>query len=109
MIYRVISKYRQKPNTFTKVKGERIKVDDYYSKVNIEITKQDVMISLAKMSVVRWDTICYLNGGAMKGVNHGTLSNPCYEEVKQAQSLIISVIGVDPGILDPGYYSKVCA
>ena len=100
---------RQQVNGFTKAKGERIHIDnnDYISKVKIEITREDALISLAKMSSIRWDTLCYLKGGAMRGVNHGTLSNPCYDEVKQSQPIIASVIGLDPGILEPGYYSKV--
>ena len=51
--------------------------------------------------------MCFLKSGATKGVNHGTLEQSCYDQVKKAEKIIISLIGKNPEILQPGHYSKL--
>ena len=68
----------------------------------------DTIISLAKLSAIRWDTMCFLLGGAMKkGISQGTLSEECFAEAEKAEEIIFDVLGKDPSILEPGYYSKL--
>ena len=58
------------------------------------------------MSVIRWETLCFIKGGAMKGKNAGTVTVACFEQSETVEALVASVIGTDAGVLDPGYYSK---
>ena len=73
---------------------------------NPEISKQDLLISLGKMSAVRIDTLCYIKSGAMKGAKAGTVTVACQEQLEIAETLLASVIGDDAGVLEPGNYSK---
>ena len=70
------------------------------------INKYDILISLAKISSIKWDTLAFLKGGAMKGTNHGIISEQAYVLIKKAEVIITSVLGTDPSVLEPGYYTK---
>ena len=76
------------------------------SKPFLEIDRNDLIVTLAKLAVIRWDTLCWLRGGAMQGVNHGTLSPACYKQYLEAEAIMATVLKSDPTILSPGFYSK---
>ena len=71
-----------------------------------DLNRQDLLISLGRISAVRLDTLCFIKSGAMKGPKAGTVTIACYEQIETAESLLSSVIGDDCGILEPGVYSK---
>ena len=78
-----------------------------FAKRNPKITFNGTLISLAKLSSVRWETVAFIKSGAMEGTEFGTLSERCYEQYKSFENLVASVIGNDPSVLAPGYYSKL--
>ena len=93
---------------FPSAKKRRVRFDegDTFSLDDPLIDWHDTMISIAQISSIRWDTLCFLKGGAMKkGENRGTLSDKCLEEADKAEDMIMSLLS-DPSIFDPGYYSK---
>ena len=58
--------------------------------------------------MIRWETLCFIKSGAMKGVNAGTLTVACWEQTETVEALVTAVVGNDAGVLDPGHYSKEC-
>lgn len=73
---------------------------------NPVINKQELLISLGRISAIRLDTICFIKSGAMKGPKAGTVTIACHEQLETAEALLSSVVGDDSGILEPGFYSK---
>ena len=86
----------------------RVKVDSStkIAKENPELNKQELLISLGRISAVRLDTLCFVKGGAMKGTKAGTVTIACHEQLETAEALLAAVIGEDAGVLEPGPYSK---
>ena len=80
--------------------------DETFSKSIFEIDRNDLIVSFGKMAVVRYDTLCWLRGGAGQGVNHGKLSPACYKQYLEAEEIMATVFKSDPTILAPGFYSK---
>jgi len=74
---------------------------------NITITFEEVMASLGKLSAIRWETLAFCKSGAGLGVNYGSISPKCYKQVEETFKLITDVIGDDPTVLEPGFYSKL--
>ena len=70
------------------------------------INKQDLLLSLGRISSIRCDTMGYLKGGAMKGSKSGTVTIASLEQYQSAEALLSSVVGNDVGVLEPGHYSK---
>lgn len=56
--------------------------------------------------MIRWETLCFIKSGAMKGKNAGTVTVACLEQSETVEELVASTIGTDAGVLEPGYYSK---
>ena len=77
-----------------------------FTKTKPKLDRKELLLSLSKLALVRWETLCFIKSGAMKGVDSGTLTVACLEQTETAEKLIASVIGNDAGILDPGRYSK---
>ena len=86
----------------------RVKIDEntIFSVEQPLINKQEMLISLGRMSSVRMDTICFIKSGAMKGSKAGTVTIACHEQLEIAETLLSSVIGEDSSVLEPGTYSK---
>lgn len=72
------------------------------------LNRRQMLVSLGMLSMIRWETLCFIKSGAMKGVNAGTLTVACWEQTETVEALITAVIGNDSGVLDPGHYSKEC-
>ena len=77
-----------------------------FSREFVSLNKIDMLVSLGKISSIRWDTLAFIKGGAMKGTSYGFVSETCYLQKKKANEIISSVLGDDTSVLDPGYYSK---
>ena len=73
----------------------------------INLTFNEAMASLGKFSMIRWETLAYCKSGAGMGVNYGSLSKQCFKQYEEAIDLVADVIGDDPSVLEPGYYSKM--
>ena len=73
----------------------------------ITLTLEEALSSLGKLSSIRWETLAFCKSGAALGVNYGSLSKHCYKQVEETFKLITDVIGEDPTVLEPGYYSKL--
>ena len=78
-----------------------------FSNVIIELTADEIMVSLGKLSSLRWDTLAYIKSGATRGTNFGSLTKLCFEQVEKMTEIVASVIGEDPTILEHGFYSKM--
>lgn len=78
-----------------------------YSRTSIELTFDEVMVSLGKLSSIRWETLAYIKSGATRGTNFGSLTELCFEQVEKMNETVASVVGDNPDVLDPGYYSKL--
>ena len=87
----------------------RVQIDGEtnFSRNEIQITKDEALIDLAKISSIRWETLAYIKSGCMKGTNFGTVSNLCFEQIGLVNHALASVIGDDASLLGPGYYSKL--
>ena len=86
----------------------RITVDanTVFSKDKPLINKQDLLLSLGRISSIRCDTMGFLKGGAMKGSKAGTVTIASLEQYQTAEALLSAVVGNDAGVLEPGHYSK---
>ena len=73
---------------------------------NPDLNHKQLMIELGLASVIRWDTYAFIKGGANQGVNQGAVTAACFQQIKKADVVIAKVIGLDAGILAPGYHSK---
>ena len=71
-----------------------------------QLDRKQLLVSLALISVIRWETLCFIKGGAMKGKNASTVTVACYEQSETVEAMVAFVIGTDSGVLEPGYYSK---
>ena len=78
-----------------------------YSRSKVELSFDEVIVSLGKLSSIRWETLAYIKSGATRGTNFGTLTELCFEQVEKMNEIVASVIGDNPDVLDPGYYSKL--
>ena len=74
---------------------------------NIAITFEEVLANLGKLSAIRWETLAFCKSGAGLGVNYGSLSPKCYKQIEETFKIIADVIGDDPTVLEPGFYSKL--
>ena len=92
------------------VAEKRLLIEDgaIFSKLKPALDRRQVFLSLGMMALIRWETLCFIKSGAMKGVNAGTLTVACLEQTETAEALIATIIGKDAGILEPGHYSKEC-
>ena len=77
-----------------------------FSKLNPKLVRCELFLSLGNISQIRWETLCFIKSGAMKGVNAGTVTVACLEQIESAEALIAFTIGKDAGVLEPGHYSK---
>ena len=77
-----------------------------FAKDKPQINKQDLLLSLGRISSIRCDTMGFLKGGAMKGAKAGTVTIASLEQYQTAEALLSAIIGNDAGILEPGHYSK---
>ena len=77
-----------------------------FAREKLQLNRKELLVSLGKLSVIRWETLCFIKGGAMKGKNAGTVTVACLEQSETVEALVASVVGTDAGILEPGYYSK---
>ena len=100
--------FKKETNTLGLLKEYRIKKDasETFSREVIQVYDADTMNSLGKISSIRWESYAFVKGGAGKGVNYGSLSDSCHEQVKKVEDLAASVLGSDAGVLAPGFYSK---
>ena len=73
----------------------------------INLTKEEALASLGKFSAIRWETLAFCKSGAAMGVNYGSLSKQCFKQYEESIDIITDVIGDDPTVLEPGYYSKL--
>ena len=87
----------------------RVQITDatVFSRSEIDLTEDEVLSSLGKLSSVRYETLAYIKSGAARGPNFGSVTELCYEQIGKMNEIIASVIGDDPSCLDPGYYSNM--
>ena len=78
-----------------------------FSSDDPQITFDEVIVSLGKLSGLRWDTLAYIKSGATRGTNFGSLTKLCFEQVEKMNEIVASVLGDDPSILEHGFYSKM--
>ena len=71
----------------------------------ISLTFEEALASVGKFSAIRWETLAFCKSGAGMGVNYGSLSNKCLKQVEETANLVADVIGDDPSVLEPGFYS----
>ena len=87
----------------------RVKINDatVFAKKVPDLNTNEILVSLGKLSSLRWETMAYIKSGATRGTNFGTLTDLCLEQVEKMNEIVASVLGDDPSILDPGYFSKL--
>ena len=73
----------------------------------INLTFDEALASLGKFSAIRWETLAFCKSGAAMGVNYGSLSKQCYKQYEESINIMTDVIGDDPSVLEPGFYSKM--
>ena len=71
-----------------------------------EINHRQLMNELGLTTCMRWETYAFIKSGANQGVNQGTVTKACFQQIKTADAVIANVIGLDAGILAPGFHSK---
>ena len=71
-----------------------------------ELNHRELMNELGLVTGVKWDTYAFIKGGANQGVNQGAVTGACFQQIKKADLVIAKVMGLDAGILAPGFYSK---
>ena len=101
---------RNRRDGFAIFKDTRVKKEEMesYARLQVTITKEQLFVALAKVSAIRWETMCYLKGGVTNGEQSTTITVACMDQLTKAESLIADVFGTDAGILEPGHYSKEC-
>ena len=87
----------------------RVKINDatVYSSNDPQITFDEMIVALGKLSSLRWETLAYIKSGATRGTNFGSLTKLCFEQVEKMNEIVASVFGEDPSILEHGFYSKL--
>ena len=101
--------YRVRNSGFLNFNRSRVKINvaTVFGKERPEISADEILVSLGKLSSLRWETLAYIKSGATRGTNFGTLTDLCHEQVEKMSEIAASVLGEDPSILEPGYFSKL--
>ena len=73
----------------------------------INLTFEEALASLGKFSAIRWETLAFCKSGAAMGINYGSLSQQCFKQYEESINIVADVIGDDPTVLEPGFYSKM--
>ena len=104
-----ITKYRVRNSGAFNFNRSRVIINDatVFCSNAPEITSDEVMASLGKLSSLRWDTLAYIKSGATRGTNFGSLTKLCFEQVEKMNEIVASVFGDDPSILEHGFYSRL--
>lgn len=87
----------------------RVKRNDatVFGKTNPDLDANETLVSLGKLSSIRWETMAYIKSGATRGTNFGSLTDLCFQQVEKMNEIVATVLGEDPSILEPGYFSKL--
>ena len=80
---------------------------DNWGKMEIDLCRKKLIISIGKYTSVRWEHYAYTKGGAGLGENASRLTEFTYQQMIEADEIATSFLKGDLGVLEPGAYSKL--
>ena len=77
-----------------------------WTRDSTDFCRQTALVTLGKISAVKWDSYAFVKAGGCMGKSAGQLTEYTYNQIAKADQVAASVLGTNVGIVEPGAYTK---